>query len=123
MIQKLTFCLMLLTSLGLGAHSLQAQNKTQQKAAFYAEQAAAEFGLDADAQQQIYQAKLGLMKANRQITKRKKSGEFESKEATKKARMQAQKPFLDKIRSITGASPKAFKQFNKRANEKMNAAP
>ncbi|WNJ16563.1 hypothetical protein [Pontibacter sp. G13] len=118
MLRTLLLGLMLIA--GFGFVQAQApQNMMEKKASFYAEEAAKEFGLKKKQKQKVYELKLAQMEANREVTKRKKAGEFADDAAVKAARQAAQKPIVADLIDVIGVPKKEFYAFNKRVNQEL----
>ena len=96
-----------------------AQSKVENKAQFFADEAAKEFGLSDKQKTAVYAAKLEQLKLQMEFAQKKKDGEFDSDEDFKLAKQEAMKPATDKLNKAIGASPKEVKAFNDKMQEPM----
>lgn len=99
---------------------VNAQTEVQKKkAAFYAEEAVTYFKLKDKQKNGIYEAKLGMLVAQKEMEAKKKSGELPESEADEYRKKNVY-PFTQKILNIIGITWKELAPFNDIVHPKMN---
>lgn len=107
--------LLVLFSGAVSANELQ-----EKKAEYYASEAVKYFKLDESKKQIIYEAKLALIQAQKEMFEKEKNGEIESSDipAYRKENLY---PYTDKIMKAAGVQWKQLEKFNNKVHPTMNA--
>lgn len=91
----------------------------QKKADYFAVEAIKYFKLDPSKKEAIYQAKLGMLMAQKEMANKRKSGEL-SEADTDQYRKENVYPFSKELMKIMGVEWKQLDEFNKKVNPEMD---